>query len=272
LSLLVAAEVNSHSDEALQAEAEGRFRSGLGLQDDVEKARLCFLECAELYEALRQRGAENAALDRNLGNAYLLGSDLPRAILAYRRGLARAPSDRRLQECLAFARSQVAYPTSDALGHPGSEGRPPWLPRLSTSGSVTLALSAYVLGWFAAARWWMLRRGRALTITLMSFTAAVWLTAGLIAEELRDRDLAERPVVVIAEDGVLLRGGNGLRYPPRSETPLNRGVEARLLFTRGDWLQIELTGGEVGWVPGEYALVDELNPAPLGSLPSRSLQ
>src|SRR5262249_46372460 len=117
LSLLVAAEVNSLSDETLQAEAEGRFRFGLRLQDGVEKARLCFLECAELYAALRQRGADNAALDRNLGNAYLLGGDLPRAILAYRRGLACAPSDRRLQECLDFARSQVAYPTSDALGH-----------------------------------------------------------------------------------------------------------------------------------------------------------
>jgi len=55
---------------------------------------------------------------------------------------------------------------------------------------------------------------------------------------------------------VMLRTGNGLRYPPRYETPLNRGVEARLLFTRGDWLQIEFAGGEVGWVPREYALVD----------------
>ena len=50
---------------------------------------------------------------------------------------------------------------------------------------------------------------------------------------------------------------HGLNYPPRSETPLNRGVEARLLFVRGDWLQIELSGGEIGWVPSEYALVDE---------------
>jgi hypothetical protein len=37
----------------------------------------------------------------------------------------------------------------------------------------------------------------------------------------------------------------------------NRGVEARLLFARGDWLQIELAGGEVGWVPRRLVLVDE---------------
>jgi hypothetical protein len=62
---------------------------------------------------------------------------------------------------------------------------------------------------------------------------------------------------VISDDGVLLRAGNGLSYPARSETPLNRGVEARLLYVRGDWLQIELGSGELGWVPREYALVDE---------------
>jgi len=49
--------------------------------------------------------------------------------------------------------------------------------------------------------------------------------------------------------GFLLRTGNGLSYPPRYETPLNQGVEARLLHARGAWLQIELSGGEVGWGP-----------------------
>jgi uncharacterized protein YgiM (DUF1202 family) len=100
-------------------------------------------------------------------------------------------------------------------------------------------------------------------------TAAVFLTA-LVAEELRARDLQTRPVVVITDDGVLLRAGNGLRYPAAYETPLSRGVEARLLFTRGDWLQIELSGGEVGWVPREYALTDDV--PDLGALPVLPLQ
>ena len=38
--------------------------------------------------------------------------------------------------------------------------------------------------------------------------------------------------------------------------PVNQGVEARLLFERDGWLQIELSGGEVGWVRAEYAVVD----------------
>jgi uncharacterized protein YgiM (DUF1202 family) len=63
--------------------------------------------------------------------------------------------------------------------------------------------------------------------------------------------------VVIAEDGVLLRKGNSTAYPRRHETPVNRGVEARLLFERGDWVQVELSGGETGWVPRGYVRIDQ---------------
>jgi hypothetical protein len=57
-----------------------------------------------------------------------------------------------------------------------------------------------------------------------------------------------RSLAVIAHDGVLLRKGNGATFPPWSETPLNRGVEANILYSRDGWLQVELAGGEVGWV------------------------
>src|SRR5262249_34338620 len=57
--------------------------------------------------------------------------------------------------------------------------------------------------------------------------------------------------------GVRLRRGGGATSPPRYDTPLNRGVEARLLFARGDWLQVELAGGEVGWVPRRSVLIED---------------
>jgi uncharacterized protein YgiM (DUF1202 family) len=62
---------------------------------------------------------------------------------------------------------------------------------------------------------------------------------------------------VVAQDNVLLRTGNGLSYPARYDTPLNRGVEARLLLRRDDWLKVELGGGETGWLPRSSVLVDE---------------
>jgi hypothetical protein len=62
--------------------------------------------------------------------------------------------------------------------------------------------------------------------------------------------------VVIVDDGVLLLKGNGDAFPARYDTPVNQGVEARLLFERDGWLQIELSGGEVGWIRADYAVVD----------------
>ena len=60
--------------------------------------------------------------------------------------------------------------------------------------------------------------------------------------------------MVIADDGVLLRKGNGLSYPRRFETPVNRGVEARLLVERGSWVKVRLAGGESGWVKADYVV------------------
>jgi hypothetical protein len=243
-------------DLRLLAEAEDAFHVGLEHRDDPSLARAPFLLAATRYDQMRSRGADNPELDRNLANAYLLGGDVSRAILAYRRGLRFAPSDRRLLDGLACAREQVGYPPGSTLGRPAVEQRPPWLPRVASSWYLTAAIAAHGLSWLAAARWWMTRRAQWLALAACGFCVTLLLSVGLLAEEWRDWDLTEHPIVVIADDGVLLRTGNGLSYPPRFEIPLNRGVEARLLFIRGDWLQIELSGGEVGWVPREYAVCD----------------
>jgi hypothetical protein len=245
------------SDPEVLAEAESAFRVGLEMQSATTVARRHFLTAVEKYEDLRRRGVDGEAINHNLANAYLLVGDVPRAILSYRRALRFAGSDRQIQEGLAFARAQVAYPAGGAFGRPPAEQRPPWLPRVASAWYLCLGLIIYYIGWFALAYWWSGKPGRWLLWSVLSFLLTFLLVAGLVAEEWRDADLVARPVVVINDDGVLLRGGNGLSYPPRSETPLNRGVEARLLFVRGDWLQIELAGGEIGWVPREYALVDE---------------
>ena len=50
--------------------------------------------------------------------------------------------------------------------------------------------------------------------------------------------------------------GNGMSYPPRRDLPLSRGVEARLLYNRGAWLQVQLASGEVGWLARSDVLVN----------------
>jgi hypothetical protein len=252
--LLVAAD--GGADAELLRQAREAFAEGVGQREDADQARPLFRRSADLFEDLRRRGAANPALFRDQGNACLLADDLPGAILAYRRGLRLAPNDRALQQLLADAREQVVYAQPGAFARPPITLRPPWLPRLPVSAGLLLTWTFYTLAWLGLARWWMLRRGRFLSLGLVALAVALLLALAVGAQAMRDRDAADRPLVVIADDGVLLRKGNGMAYPRRYELPVNRGVEARLLFERGDWVQIELSGGEVGWVPRAYVLID----------------
>ena len=69
-------------------------------------------------------------------------------------------------------------------------------------------------------------------------------------------DDSNHPLVVVAKDRMELRSGNGKAYPPRYESKLRRGMEARCLYQRPGWLQIELAGGQVGWIPRDAAVLD----------------
>src|SRR5262249_59513811 len=68
----------------------------------------------------------------------------------------------------------------------------------------------------------------------------------------RERDEARRRGIV--REDVALRKGNATSYPARFAPKLPRGVEARELPRRGGWVQVELAGGAVGWLPGGAVL------------------
>lgn len=238
----------------LKDRGEAAFADGSRHRDDPDAARPCFHSAANCFEELRRRGARNATLYRNLGHSYLLCGDLPQAILSYRRGLRFTPGDGDLNAGLLVAREHVTYPPGSRLGRPGPAGRASWLARVSGEWVVAGAAFFYIGACASLTRWLMTRRGLVLAAALAALVGAGLLTAVAVAEA---RGTPSGPLVVIADDGVLLRRGDSLSYPPRYETPINRGVEGHLLAERGNWLQIELSGGEAGWVMREYVLVDE---------------
>ncbi len=50
-------------------------------------------------------------------------------------------------------------------------------------------------------------------------------------------------------DDVYLRKGNAAEYPPRIEPALPKGAEVYELARRGGWVQVQLPGGMIGWIP-----------------------
>jgi hypothetical protein len=190
----------------------------------------------------------------NLGNAGFLADDVPRAIWAFRRGLALAPQHRRLREHLDYARAQVALPGQQS-GQPELDPWPMWLPRWTGCVWLTLTAGAYTAACAAGAVWlivrrraWLVAAGGALVLSGL----AGWAWSIGARATRHDR---ETPVVVIKAEGAMLHTGNGPSYPPHADLPtLYAGMETRRLHERGGWLQIQFAGGEIGWAPRERVL------------------
>lgn len=200
-------------------------------------------------------------LYHDMGNAYLLAGDVPYAIFAYRKGLQLAPADSDLRANLEYARAQVLYPPS-GRGQPEDDPFPDWLPPLSRAVWVLLTIAFYAAAWVFLTRWLVTHRPPwprpAFFLLLLSAAAGFgWWWH----ESVRALDSAQ-PLVVVGQDhtgqGIPFLRGNGDSYPPVPEVPaLQRGMEARLLARRGDWLLIRLGTGEIGWVQGAQVLLDD---------------
>jgi hypothetical protein len=250
--MLLLAPGNGASSAELARQAEEAFDEGLRLRQSGQRSRERFRAAASAYEELQRRGANNALLYGNLGNARMLAGDLPGAILAYRLGLRISPTDRFLQQNLAEARSRVAYREGSRFGRPAEDNRPRWLRLPGNGWLAVLTWLGYAGGCAAIARWWMLRRRSMLVVGMVLLALAAGI--GILLYRL-DPARTQRPIVVIAADGVQLRKGNGRFFPPRYETPLHRGVEAEMRYRGDGWLQIELAGGEIGWVAESEVVV-----------------
>lgn len=244
------------TDAQLAQHAEAAFQEGREARSRGESGKKAFQAAAADYESLRQHGLDNPALFRNLGHAYVLADELPQAILALRRGLRLNPENAGLRESLAEAREQVIYPADNPLGQPAVEAQLPWLPLIPPQWPFLAGFVGYCCLFVCLVRWLMTRHSRWLPATafcLVVAAAMMWLVSDA---ERRQHIEASANLVIINDDGVLLRKGDGLKFPARYMTPVNRGVEAQLLNQRGDWVQIKLAGGEVGWVPRNYVLLD----------------
>ncbi|QJW95863.1 SH3 domain-containing protein [Frigoriglobus tundricola] len=231
------------------AAAEAAFAEGTELRSDEAKARPAFARAAEGYDVLWNQGHRTPDLALNRARAHRLAGNLPRCIAALHDGLAPARFARPLQAELADARAAVAFPLDGELA---AQCRP------KAPGTVSARMSG-AEAWVITGVLWLLacaglaRFAMTRSVTWLGF-AAVWLVGlallgGLWLQDARARDRDESlPLRVVVSDTVL-RKGNADAYLPRVEPALPRGTEVRELARRGGWVQVELAGGAVGWLP-----------------------
>jgi len=251
-----AAWAQAPSDDELLHKAVATFQEGVahrGQRGEVE----WFRQVAADFAELRHRGFHSAALASNEGNACLLANDVPGAILAYRQGLNLSPNDIRLRSALAYARTQVLYQPHSNLGKLSAERWPVWLPRPTPMMAWVSLGCLYALACVTGTLWWMTRQRGPLLASGVCLLLSTALGAWLAWQRSAQADDLAHPVGVVADDHVYVLKGNGPLYEKRYDTPLNQGVEVRRRFLRHGWVQVELAGGQVGWLPEKAVKFDQ---------------
>lgn len=242
------------SDFDVQSQAEYEFTQGVKFRDDAAVARPFFHQAARAYDELWQRGHRSAELALNRARAHRLAGDLPGAIAAVHDGLAVARYERRLQVELEEARSAVPYPLDGVLA---AECRPQPArtigTRMSPAEAYLIAAVLWLLAWAGTVRFAMTRAPRWLLFAGTGLVCLAVLGGFWWYDWRQQRQENARPLVVVRRDTVLRRG-NGDSFPARFDSRLPAGVEARVLSTRGGWVQVELARGSAGWLPEDSIL------------------
>lgn len=247
-----------YDPQATLALAEAAFQEGVKGREDPGRARGHFAESARRLAELYRDGLGDARSLLQQGNAELLADLLPQAILSYQRGLRLAPNDWALRENLDYARSLVSLPPPGDRGRPPLDSWPPGLPRPTAGLLLALAWIGYAATLAAGTRWFMSQRQAWLVRAILSGLFTLALGAAWLWQLDTERWPEQQPLVVIAADAVPFYRGNSDSYPRHPDLPtLSRGMEARRLTQRGDWLQVQFASGAIGWVPGPQVLVDE---------------
>jgi hypothetical protein len=256
LVMLAPALAHAQTDEEILAQADAAFQRGVENKSRFLLARTHFAEAANGYLELHRRGMRSPALYRSLGNAALLADRWPEAIWAYHVGLNLDPNDAVMREHLAFARAKVLYPPSGE-GRLDADTWPAWLHRPTLFELFCVFVVAYCLAWLAGTCAWVGNGWFAWLVAAAALCIASGAGAGLWHEQ-RQADIdRQTPLVVIAANTAFYQG-NAASYPQHSTLPmLPRGLEARKIRARGNWLQIRLSTGEVGWLPRRQVLIVE---------------
>lgn len=242
------------TDEHLLERAEAAFSAGNDLLlTQPAEARKAYSTAALYYSSLIERGASNAPLYYNTGNAFFRSEQLGKAILMYRRALLFAPLDPRIRSNLL--RAQELQKNQFAPDNRNEVVQIIFFPHFRIP--FVWKIGCFVV--FNIAFWVSLmvlrfRKSSALPAVLSGVIALLLLTSLAIDWQA----MSEQHGVTIA-DSTIGRMGDSVNYEPSFETPLFQGVEFTVEERRVGWILARLPNRDITWIEEkDCALVEEL--------------
>ena len=226
--------------EAADQDVNTIFEKGCDFYEDGD-----FEAAVEHFAELAESGVRDATVYYNLANCYFRQDRMGKAVANYRRALMLAPRDRDATANLELLRRTVGAGDTTATYHLGNLALIPL--RLLSPRELQ---AAFYVGYY---------------VTVLCFLGILFFKGGLRRVSLRAFILSG--IVTIAflvfssygvsrfndsSDGVVISDAAGLKSGPGDAfselTRLPDGAEVRLRAQSGLWIEVELPGGEVGWL------------------------
>lgn len=244
----VQAAISDESGRRYEAATQA-FAAGVESRADAVRARQHFRAAAEGFDALWAGGNRSPALAVDRGRSHFLAGNVTMAVVSFRAGLRETPYDADLLRGLAECRAAIQYPTA-LRPEERLQPDPPrgWRNRVSEWDVFRLgAVAALVLVVGLARRFtardeWAVPVAVGGGVGLLACLLLLWKFDG-------EREAEEQPPTLVVSAEAYLRKGNGMTHQPRIEFPMPRGTEVRERVRRGGWVQVQVAGGAVGWLP-----------------------
>jgi len=228
------------------------WSAGVVAQEAVKEAETAYAQkqydkAIELYEDVLKNFGESAEIYYNLGNAYYKANKIAPAILNYERALLINPGDRDLRFNLQIANLR----TIDKIEPVGEFFLTEWFRTVQNFWSVDMWATLGIIGFvlfigcltlYFFSKWMRLKKiGFYAGIVLLTIV----IVANIFAWKQRQA-LINRNGAIIFAPTVTIKSS-----PDASGTDLfvlHEGTKVSIKSMLGEWYEIELADGNVGWI------------------------
>lgn len=229
----------------------GAFAQDTAIKEaEVAYTKEDYQAAIRIYEEVLGAYGESAAIYYNLGNAYYKAGEVAPAILNYERALVLDPGDADIRFNLQMAKQRAV----DKIEPVGSFFLTRWFKGIKNMGAADswakLGIGSFILFLgclllFFFSRWIRLKKtGFYLGIIFLIIT----IFANIFGYNQKD-ELVHRDIAIVFSPTVTVKSspdasGNDLFI-------LHEGTKVYIKSTLGEWKEIELEDGNVGWMPGK---------------------
>lgn len=204
----------------------------------------------DLYEGLLENKGESAAIYYNLGNAYYKDGQIAPAILNYERALLLSPADGDIRFNLQMAKQRSV----DKIEPIGEFFLAKWFHAVQNLASAdrwgTIGIVCFLLCLVCLSVFFFSRQRHFKQIGFYSAVVllAIVVVANVFASNQAD-EITNRTEAIVFSPTVTVKSS-----PDQSGTDLfviHEGTKVSIKSTLGEWSEISLEDGNVGWMPSK---------------------